>query len=174
MTEWDGRPQNPERDGPHVIRHKDSGDEWTALWHCGEWIDASGDFGPSHAAIYFDYIGPCLTPAEVAAHVAAAWERGRKDTLEAVASPSPDDWQDNEAVRVLAEACRYAASLAPPADLSDALAKREAAARREGIEAAAKWHDERARKERAVGSITGARAEEYAANAIRALLEDGR
>ena len=54
------------------------------------------------------------------------------------------------------------------------IAAREAAARREGVEAAASWHDKRAEKERASGSIVGARAEEYAANAIRALPEGGR
>ena len=86
---WDGYPENPERDGPHVIRHKDSGDEWTALWHCGEWIDASSDFGPSHAAIYYDYIGPCLTPAEVAARVEAARREGIAAAANAVRELEP-------------------------------------------------------------------------------------
>jgi hypothetical protein len=63
---------------------------------------------PSVVAGAWHYLGPCLTPAEVAAKVAA--ER---------------------------EAC-------------------------------AAWHDERARLERQSGSIAGARAEEYAAAAIRA------
>jgi len=39
----------------------------------------------------------------------------------------------------------------------------------EGVEAAAAWHDARAKLERQSGSISGALAEEYAAQAIRAL-----
>jgi hypothetical protein len=44
----------------------------------------------------------------------------------------------------------------------------DADARAEEREACAAWHDERARLERQSGSVTGARAEEYAAAAIRA------
>jgi hypothetical protein len=32
-----------------------------------------------------DYLGPCLTPAEVAAQVAAAYKRGQKDMRERAA-----------------------------------------------------------------------------------------
>ena len=50
-----------------------------------------------------------------------------------------------------------------------ALVGERAAGFAEGVEAAAAWHDARAKLERQSGSISGALAEEYAAQAIRAL-----
>lgn len=114
MTDaWNGRPANPERDGWHwmlmaawplakpTIRYWYSGDQ--------DWSDGVGSAQP---VATWRYLGPCLTPAEVAAREQAAWRAGR--------------------------------------------------------DAAAAWHDERARIERPI-SPSSARAEEYAAHAIRAL-----
>jgi hypothetical protein len=74
-----GEPLNPERDGAHRLRHSDSGLERDSLWLCGgTWLDSDGDFSSSHAAAFYTYLGPCLTPAEVDARVKEA----RRDALE--------------------------------------------------------------------------------------------
>ena len=68
-----GEPLNPERDGAHRLRHSDSGLERDSLWLCGgTWLDSDGDFSSSHAAAFYTYLGPCLTPPEVEARIAAA------------------------------------------------------------------------------------------------------
>lgn len=65
---WPGKPGvplNPERDGAHRLRHADSGLERDSLWLCGgTWVDSDGDFSIPHAAAFYTYLGPCLTPAE--------------------------------------------------------------------------------------------------------------
>jgi len=116
-AQWDGLPENPERDGWHWVIIP-SGQLYCLWWRVAAvphpvWAYATRGMPPKVFAEHgFSYIGPCHTPAEVAALVEQA--------------------------------------------------------RREEREACATWHDERAAKERASGSITGARAEEYAAAAIRA------
>jgi hypothetical protein len=115
-AQWDGLPQNPERDGWHWLLFRD-GSRLCCFWMAAEqgWASADKsqpDYFPEEAAEDHAGCEPCHTPAEVAALVEQA--------------------------------------------------------RREEREACAAWHDERAAKERASGSITGARAEEYAAAAIRA------
>jgi hypothetical protein len=73
---WPGKsgvPLNPERDGAHRLRHSESGLERDSLWLCGgTWVDSDGEFSIQHAALFYIYLGPCLTPAEVDARVAAA------------------------------------------------------------------------------------------------------
>jgi hypothetical protein len=71
-----GYPANPERDGAHALRHKETGETSPALWLGAAieaiWIDGDGeDISPYHAASLYDYLGPCHTPAEVAALRAA-------------------------------------------------------------------------------------------------------
>ena len=56
---------------------------------------------------------------------------------------------------------------------ADALAA-HAAGRITGMEEAAAWHDDRAKKEREAGSVSGAMAEEYAADAIRAAAKESK
>ncbi len=68
---WPGKPGvplNPEKDGAHRLRHQDSGLMADALWSCGgTWLDLSGDFSIPHAAAFYDYLGPCLTPDQATA-----------------------------------------------------------------------------------------------------------
>lgn len=79
MTDaWDGRPQNPERDGWHWVAWAGNAPDptfWTPhgperrgpCWHWDDdWM------GPGWVCSNATYLGPCLTPAEVAAQVAAA------------------------------------------------------------------------------------------------------
>jgi hypothetical protein len=74
-----GVPMNPERDGAHRLRHSESGLERDALWLCGgTWVDSDGEFIIQHAALFYIYLGPCLSPAEVDARI----EYARQSTLE--------------------------------------------------------------------------------------------
>lgn len=73
-TDWNGEPENPERDGWHWLRFKsDGGSPFTAdpvcrYWIAGQWIGIAGDTcTPEGAAWRCDYLGPCLTPDEVKA-----------------------------------------------------------------------------------------------------------
>lgn len=81
MTEqWDGRPQNPERDGWHwlmqdALLYPARWDEAASAWHQSRFCT------PHEIARLNDYCGPCLTPAEVEARVAAA----RREALEEAA-----------------------------------------------------------------------------------------
>ncbi len=94
-AQWDGLPENPERDGWHWVKDFD---ENTAPWRwCapdefdpyGCWIkDASEDVPISRAGRDCDYLGPCLTPAEVAALV----EQERREEREAAAAIC-DAWE---------------------------------------------------------------------------------
>jgi hypothetical protein len=77
-----GVPLNPEQDGAHRLRHSDSGLERDSLWLCGgTWVDSDGDFSISHAAAFYTYLGPCLTPAEVDARI----QQAKRDALEEAA-----------------------------------------------------------------------------------------
>jgi len=82
MTDaWDGRPQNPERDGMHYIT------DGVALWiaHKGKWalMSRTRHEPPEWLAAqpWAEYRGPCLLPSEVAAQVEAA----RQEEREAIA-----------------------------------------------------------------------------------------
>lgn len=79
---WPGKPGvplSPERDGAHRLRHLESGLERDALWACGgTWLDVDGSFSIPHAAAFYAYLGPCLTPAEVDARVAQARREERE------------------------------------------------------------------------------------------------
>lgn len=82
MTDaWDGRPQNPERDGAHWITDNVAYWEadrkrWLLMMKAkavsAEWLAAQP---------WAEYRGPCLTPAEVEARVAEA----RREALEEAA-----------------------------------------------------------------------------------------
>ena len=75
MTDaWDGRPENPERDGRHWVHHKEDLRPIPAMWNaalagwtCGTLHSPSGIVG-----LGYTYLGPALLPAEVAAREAAA------------------------------------------------------------------------------------------------------
>lgn len=139
MTEqWDGRPENPERGGAHWLRRKSGGLEaWTwdpdadgcGTEYSGAWQEGDGDGQPEDMARWFNYEGPCLTPAEVAAAVQAEREACAAifDRL-AITSPRWAPPAENAA----------AIRARGPADALDAAL---AQARREGMEAAARIVD---------------------------------
>jgi hypothetical protein len=81
--QWDGRPQNPERDGWHLIR-TDDGVEYVVRWSVARgWLDGELVIYAAESI----YGGPLLLPAEVAAQVEAA----RRDEREACAAVA-DEW----------------------------------------------------------------------------------
>lgn len=86
MTEqWDGRPQNPERDGWHwlmqdTLLYPARWDAAASAWHRSRFLT------PAEIARLNDYCGPCLTPAEIEARVAAARREGIEAALPLLAA----------------------------------------------------------------------------------------
>ena len=78
---WDGRPQNPERDGWHwVMVAHGIGHPFPMMWGADGAMWDAGDAGwvlAEDLASRWRYLGPCLTPQEVAAREAAAAEAMR-------------------------------------------------------------------------------------------------
>lgn len=81
---WNGVPLNPERDGWHWLFDRNAGgmfcEEWTA--ERGRWLR----WKPYVVTEFADYLGPCLTPAEVEARERAAWQRACEVMREAAAN----------------------------------------------------------------------------------------
>lgn len=73
-AEWDGRPQNPERDGWHWVQHLHVGAPAAWHWFRGRWESL---LTADEAAGGFRYLGPCLTPDQVSDRLVAA----RRDAL---------------------------------------------------------------------------------------------
>jgi hypothetical protein len=78
MSDWDGRPQNPEQSGMHLLRSRLTGH--LTGWY---WNAATERFHHEHITLgrtalleRYVYEGPILTPAEVAALVEAARREG--------------------------------------------------------------------------------------------------
>ena len=87
-----GVPLNPERCGAHVFE-AGSPDypvkgPWTLLWAWPEalWVDCFGNMEPPDCMAKFKYVGPCPTPAEHAAALAAEYRRGQEEMRERAAT----------------------------------------------------------------------------------------
>lgn len=142
---WDGVPLNPERDGWHWLGRGGSKPEpfdWSQAY--GEWwFGGSVDFGgewkaPDYVRLNYRYLGPCLTPDEVAAREAAAAEAMRKKASEhcariAAFMPLPDATSGARACAGVVERL--------PLPAADALARALDAARAEEREACAQEAD---------------------------------
>ena len=79
MTEqWDGRPENPERDGWHFLQHPEDLRPVPTPWDAAHAAWCSGGMHSPQGVVElgYHYVGPCLTPAEVAAREAAARREG--------------------------------------------------------------------------------------------------
>lgn len=136
MTGWDGRPQNPERDGPHWVTHPNDVDaangKMAVYWNGhGRWL-LPGMLRPLHPAEMVGYLyhGPCLTPFEVAAQVAAARREGIEAALAAARKVLCDAEQLDicDAVDAVGDACDAIRALLP----GDAALARDFAAWTEG------------------------------------------
>lgn len=93
---WDGRPEHPERDGWHWL------DEHPHFWRANgsEWLTNHETLQTQTpfdvASEGWTYLGPCLTPADVAARIAeaeaAGWAACKKAAvLAARQAPIPED-----------------------------------------------------------------------------------
>ncbi len=160
-----GVPLNPEREGHHwccvypnlpfpiVWRHDGIGFRW------------DNGYSPEQAAQHWRYVGLCLTPAEVAARSAAAAEAMR----EACAAWCAGKEQTSRSFGSHADAYEIAARniRALPLPAPGALDRAREEARREGMEAAARYLDAVTRSTPRWGDPA-----EHAA-AIRARMEEG-
>ena len=75
MTDvWDGLPENPESDGWHWLRERTDGLDRVWQWSPGLWTSpyGGGIYTPRTVSRSAIYLGPCLTPDDVAVKVAAA------------------------------------------------------------------------------------------------------
>ncbi len=127
-----GVPLNPERDGWQIVRHKGNGAFVPRYWERDHWHAGVGvrwpSVPPDEAARMWDYAGPMLTPAEVAAREAAAAEAMREACAKRMAHMPANRWDGDP--------CQMIRTLPLPAP--DALARALDEARREGmLEAAA-------------------------------------
>ena len=71
-----GYPANPERDGWHWLKHPEDLRPFPSAWNAelGGWPSGALHSPRGVVDLGFTYIGPCLTPAEVAAAVQAERE----------------------------------------------------------------------------------------------------
>lgn len=78
--EWEGYPQNPERDGIHLLRYRLTGHLTGWYWNAKTERFHHEHITLGRAALLDRYIyeGPILTPAEVAAKVDAARREERE------------------------------------------------------------------------------------------------
>jgi len=73
--QWDGRPQNPERDGWHWLQYG-SDKPVPTLWISQIWANGPAYSPQGIVELGYRYLCPCHTPAEVAALVEAARRAG--------------------------------------------------------------------------------------------------
>lgn len=141
-NEWNGLPENPERNGWHWV--KDPGQEaaptlWTLRW--GSWWLGDNERSAAYLAQKgYRYLGPCLTPADLAARVEAERERCADeaeefDREECFTAGGPEQ----NVCSVIAARIRALG----PTPAYDAAIK---AAEARGMERAAVWHDAEAKK----------------------------
>lgn len=140
---WDGRPQQPERDGWHWVSYLDPDIPPQGIfWSCehGKWEGVREWLAPSTLAHSHHYLGPCLTPAEVATSLAAA-RQAEREAAAAVCRTKANDLRNYEHTRFVAGLCAVAILSQPAPEGADTLATQIATAeqrgRRMGIEAAA-------------------------------------
>lgn len=75
---WDGRPEQPERDGWHWLHHPEDLRPCPAPWDAAHaaWCGGGMHSPQGVVDLGYHYLGPALLPAEVAAREAAAERRG--------------------------------------------------------------------------------------------------
>lgn len=145
MTDaWDGRPENPERDGWHWLQDA-NGDLWCWRWYPShQWFWAGNrTVRPREATTEYRYLGPCITPDEVAAREAAAAEAMR-EACEARIRTYPIDCEMRPytAMEVVNRDIALADEIAAlPLPAADALARALDQARKEEREACAQEVD---------------------------------
>ena len=86
-SDWNGLPENPERDGWHWIstlpQLPPSPWRWSVADGVGDWFAPGSRWcSPLGAVACHTYLGPCLTPADHAAAVEAAVQAERRACLQ--------------------------------------------------------------------------------------------
>ena len=134
---WDGVPENPERDGWHFLHHPEDLRPVPCAWDAAHAAWCSGGMHSPQGVLDlgFRYLGPCLTPAEVAAREAASAEAMREACAD-VAQQVADEGAHNHYVRAGCIATRDSIR-AIPLPHASALARALAAAEKRGMEKAA-------------------------------------
>lgn len=97
MSTWDGRPPNPERTTAHWIEDKSLKHVCCVVWchSMQQWHDMAVQMPPRAAAKWWRYLGPCLTPDDIAARERAARNQGRREAAAAVARIANEHgWQE--------------------------------------------------------------------------------
>ena len=100
---WDGRPENPERDGWHWLHHPEDLRPMVAAWNAelGGWVSGALHSPQGVVDLGFSYLGPALFPAEVAAREAAAAEAMREACasveVRVTVPDGADEWSPLEA-----------------------------------------------------------------------------
>ncbi len=124
-----GYPANPERSGWHWLKHPEDLRPFPSAWNAelAGWPSGALHSPQGLVDLGFAYLGPCLTPAEVAAAVQA-----ERDEI-------ARDFDDARVMVAGTEVARSIRARGP----ADALAEALAQARREGMEEAARIADER-------------------------------
>lgn len=125
---WDGRPENPEKDGWHWLQSR-LGVKVPRLWVAedGAWRLHGQDYAAKNAKGNQRYLGPCLTPSEhhqrTLAATAAAWLAAREACFRE-AHARADFYVTQGAASKVAAAMRVhdaIRALPPPADAAAAL-----------------------------------------------------
>lgn len=99
IEQWDGRPQNPERDGWHwlmqdALLYPARWDAAASAWHRSRFLT------PAEIARLNDYCGPCLTPAEIErlrtelATIKQADDERHQNMLDALDKAAEEDSRD--------------------------------------------------------------------------------
>lgn len=168
MTDaWDGRPQNPERDGRHWCLSPE-GEPTLCTWFAedGFWHGMGWSSPTSNARRGWRYLGPALLPAEVeAAKALAAWSAF--DDVLAWINTGTEQFIDKK------DLYRAVMEMRPK---SDALAADRKRVRREALEEAARFFEDAAREAFAPPDAMGAGDIDHgcnmqkAAEIIRALI----
>lgn len=84
---WDGRPQNPERDGWHWLHHPEDLRPMVQPWNAelGGWVSGALHSPQGVVDLGFRYLGPALLPTEVATQIEQARRQGAEAMREAAA-----------------------------------------------------------------------------------------
>jgi uncharacterized protein YdbL (DUF1318 family) len=94
-AEWDGVPLNPERNGWHWLKDDVRAEPVATIWSAelGSWVSGAA-YSPSGVVeLGFCYLGPCHTPAEVAALIEAARQEEREANAR-IAEETDAGWFD--------------------------------------------------------------------------------
>lgn len=127
---WDGVPLNPERSGPHWLRLFGDTEPSVVLWFAKvrAWTDLGGTYPAQMYGGESEYLGPCLTPSEVAASLAAARIAGNAEAYGAVQCAFRELLEGVPNAEEIEREALYAIENLPAPTGADALAAHVAAA----------------------------------------------